>query len=81
MEREGRILHRDWSKYVWRYITYLPKQMSPEEIEDGILQLYRSYYSLPQLAKRSIKWLRHRSAYSWATALMISLGYRKRKDV
>jgi radical SAM superfamily enzyme YgiQ (UPF0313 family) len=35
LEKEGRILTRDWSKYDGSHAVFEPKQMSPETLEEG----------------------------------------------
>ena len=47
-ENEGRILHRDWSRFDWDHVVLRPKQMAPEELAQGVKELYqrldRSYF-------------------------------------
>lgn len=38
-EREGRILHRDWSRYDWDHVVVRPAQMSVEELREGVRRL------------------------------------------
>jgi radical SAM superfamily enzyme YgiQ (UPF0313 family) len=40
-DREGRILHRDWSRYDWDHVVIRPKQMTEVELREGVKQLYR----------------------------------------
>ena len=35
LEREGRILHRDWSRYDITHVVFRPARMSPAELEAG----------------------------------------------
>lgn len=34
-EREGRLLTRDWSKYDGAHVVFQPKQMIPQQLEEG----------------------------------------------
>ena len=52
MELEGRLLHRDWSRYDTAHCVYQPRHMSPERLEQGYAWLYQRTFSA-----RSI-WLR-----------------------
>ncbi len=52
MEREGRILHRDWSKYNGGYTVFRPKLMSPEALEEGYYWTYHQFYSMRSIFKR-----------------------------
>jgi radical SAM superfamily enzyme YgiQ (UPF0313 family) len=46
MEREGRILpDKSWSYYTVFDAVYQPKHMSPEELEEGALSVYRAFYN------------------------------------
>ncbi len=52
MEREGRILHRDWSRYDMNHVVFKPRKMTPEELLEGYLGAYRSFYSIKSIKKR-----------------------------
>jgi len=52
MDREGRILHRDWSRYDMNHVVFRPMKMTPEELLEGYLSTYRSFYSFPSILKR-----------------------------
>jgi hypothetical protein len=54
MEKERRILHRDWSRYDTRHAVFLPKNMSPEELEAGYWRSYDHFYSYRSIIKRSM---------------------------
>jgi len=45
MEAEGRLLHRDWSRYDTAHAVFRPKHMSPEELENGYAWMYRRLFS------------------------------------
>jgi radical SAM superfamily enzyme YgiQ (UPF0313 family) len=52
MEKEGRIIDRDWSKYNGGYTVFKPKLMSPEALEVGYYWTYRQFYSMRSIFKR-----------------------------
>ncbi|MCC5466520.1 B12-binding domain-containing radical SAM protein [Pelosinus baikalensis] len=62
LDSEGRILDRDWSYHTFWDINIKPKQMNCEELEEGLLNIYRTISSdshvterlayLKQMAKR-----------------------------
>lgn len=58
LEREGRILTRDWSKYNRETVVFSPKSMSKEELEAGFVRLMRYFGSLPYLGYRTMRGLR-----------------------
>src|SRR3569833_4228837 len=44
-EDEGRVLHRDWDKYVTAHVVFQPKHMSPEELDRGYALCYSKLFS------------------------------------
>lgn len=52
MERENRLLHRDWSKYDTAHVVFRPKHLTPEELELGYDWLYRRLFSPASIWKR-----------------------------
>ncbi len=64
-EREGRILHRDWSRFDWDHVVVRPKQMSPEALRDGVKGLYQRLdrrYFLPNVVRHLPLHSRHGSS-------------------
>jgi len=41
LEAEGRILHRDWSRYDTSHVVFRPKHMRPDELRRGYEWLYQ----------------------------------------
>jgi radical SAM superfamily enzyme YgiQ (UPF0313 family) len=54
MEEEGRILHRDWSRYDGNHVVFRPMLMTPNELLEGYLYAYRSLYSIRSIVKRTL---------------------------
>jgi len=52
MEREDRLLHRDWSKYDTAHVVFKPKHMTPEELALGYDWLYRRLFSPASIWRR-----------------------------
>jgi radical SAM superfamily enzyme YgiQ (UPF0313 family) len=52
MESEGRLLHRDWSRYDTAHAVFRPKHMSAEELEEGYAWLYRRLFSHASIWRR-----------------------------
>lgn len=44
LESQGRILHRDWSRYNDAHVVFEPAQMTPEQLQEGYLYLWRELY-------------------------------------
>ena len=45
IEREGRLLHRQWDLYDTRHVVYQPKKLSAAVLEAGYWRAYRQFYS------------------------------------
>jgi radical SAM superfamily enzyme YgiQ (UPF0313 family) len=57
MEREGRLLHRDWSRYDTAHVVFQPKLMSVEQLAEGYAWCYRRLFSTRSiLARRPEDW-------------------------
>jgi radical SAM superfamily enzyme YgiQ (UPF0313 family) len=72
LEGEGRILHRDWSRYDRQNIVFQPKNFSPEELQENIFWAYRQTYNLRSLWERRPFSFQHFSLY-----LALNFGYMK----
>jgi len=55
LERQGRILHRDWSQYDTKHVVFAPARMSPEELLEGYRRVIKEMYSFDSILER----LRH----------------------
>jgi radical SAM superfamily enzyme YgiQ (UPF0313 family) len=45
LDRQGRLLHKDWDYYNGMYVTYRPKNMSPLRLTEETHRAYRKFYS------------------------------------
>ncbi len=52
LEKEGRILTKDWSKYDTKNVVFSPAELTPEELHDGYKKVVRSIYSFDSIYKR-----------------------------
>ena len=52
MEAQGRLLHRDWSRYDTAHAVFRPRHMEPEELEQGYGWLYERLFSHTSIWKR-----------------------------
>ncbi len=55
LEKEGRILTKDWSKYNQIDVVFEPKNMTPEELIEGAGKVAKEFYSWPNIIKRDLK--------------------------
>lgn len=55
MEKEGRILTRNWDLYDTRHVVYQTKNISAEKLEAGYWRAYDNFYSWSNIVKASLK--------------------------
>ncbi len=55
MEKQGRILHRQWDKYDTRQVVYKTAGLTAEELKEGYNQAYKDFYSWPNIMKASLQ--------------------------
>ena len=71
LERDGRILTRNWELYDGQHVVFAPKQMSPQELLAGHEKAWRDVYSYRAIAQRL-----GRSRTQLPIAIMANIGYR-----
>jgi radical SAM superfamily enzyme YgiQ (UPF0313 family) len=59
MERAGRIIERDWSKYDLAHVVSQPQHFTPAELTRTYWQLYAHLYAPGTIARRLLADLRH----------------------
>lgn len=52
MEREGRLLHKDWDLYDTAHVVFRPKIMTPDELEEGYAWSYQRLFSHRSIWRR-----------------------------
>lgn len=72
LEAEGRILHKDWSKYDGQHCVFQPLDMSPERLERGAEAAWKLTYSARGCWQRIRK-----SPVSLPLSLLTNLTYRR----
>lgn len=68
MEKEGRLLSRDWSYYDAHHVVFMPKNMSFLQLQKHTLRAMLKFYSLPQILDRLNRfdiWTMIVRAYGW----------------
>jgi len=58
LEKQGRILTKDWSKYTMKEVVFKPKNMSEKELIEGVKKMYIEFYSTSYTIKRVIRSLK-----------------------
>jgi len=55
LEREGRLLTRDWSRYDAHHVVFQPKRMSTFELQVETLRAFGAFYTLSAALRRLIR--------------------------
>jgi radical SAM superfamily enzyme YgiQ (UPF0313 family) len=88
MEREGRILHRDWSKYDTGHVVFQPRRMSVRDLADGYAWCYERLFSHTSIFRRrprdlravlpylAMSYLYKRSNWAWPLLIRHRLVHR-----
>jgi len=58
LKKEGRIFEKDWSKYTMRNVVFEPKNLTPEELLEGVKRMYIEFYSTQNTVKRIFRGLK-----------------------
>jgi radical SAM superfamily enzyme YgiQ (UPF0313 family) len=67
---EDRITTREWTQYDSNHVVFTPKLLSAGELQAGLWQAYREYYSIRRIASRVFRSSRHlgaRLGMNWST--------------
>lgn len=72
LESEGRIIDRDLERYNTSNATFRPARMSPEQLREGYLRMYREFYSWGSILRR-----RPADRSRLVPYLLFNLGYRR----
>lgn len=72
MKQENRLITEDWNYYNSKtHVTFMPKNMTPNELYSGYMNFRKQFYSLPSFIKR-IRVSRTHILYNF----VMNLGYR-----
>jgi len=74
MEREGRIVTRDWDLYDTRHVVYRPARLTPQALKEGYDWAYREFYRWSSIVRGS---LAHGSIKHQAKHFFYAAGWKK----
>jgi len=78
MERQGRILTKDWNLYDTRNVVYQTTKLTPEELKNGYDWAYKEFYSLANIFRSG---LNHESHKHKLKHLLYTGGWKKFEPV
>lgn len=74
LDKEGRIVEKDWAMYDVEHCVYKPKNMTKEELEAGIAWAWKEAYSAKNIFKR-LDFSKKKTIKS--IYMLLNIGYRK----
>lgn len=77
LEKEGRIIDRDWSNYDLAHAVFQPKLMTPQELKEGFDWAYQRIYTPSSIFKRLTGLFRGGRWKFLGPLLTLNLGYRR----
>ena len=75
LDREGRILTKDWSKYNQVEVVFQPKKMTPDELYEGSKKVAKEFYSPYKTLIRSAKILMILKRFSAIIPIATTQGF------
>jgi len=82
MDKEERILDRDWSHYDFGHVVFEPAHMRMEELDSGVAWVQKHFYGRRRIARRAWRSLRYLDSDLILRAVLpLNLGYRRKMDV
>jgi radical SAM superfamily enzyme YgiQ (UPF0313 family) len=76
LQDENRITERNWALYDVEHCVFTPKNMTKEQLEEGIHRAWKGSYSIRSMLKR-LDWRRPRILLFSFIYLLANIGYRK----
>ena len=77
LEREGRLLTKEWRLYGGQNVVFQPKHMTVDELQEGTRWAWRQVYGPRSIAKRVARSGASRSPLVLKTSVLANLGYVK----
>ncbi|MEL6962879.1 MAG: radical SAM protein [Pseudomonadota bacterium] len=74
IERQGRLLHKDWDLYDTRHTVFKPMNLTADALENGYWHAYRSFYSWSNIVDGS---MRHQTWHRSIRHLAYAIGWKK----
>ena len=59
LDKDERLLTKEWKNYSMFNVVFKPKNMTPEELINGVYFIYKNFYRPSESIKRTIKSLKY----------------------
>ena len=77
LEKEGRILTKDWTKYNLVNAVFEPKNMTVDELHEGARYVAKEFYTVPRTLKRCAGIMMISKSYAGLLPLGTNLSFRR----
>lgn len=77
LEREGRIVERDWNRYITDRICFEPRNMTARTLADGCRGVRERFFTYPRVALRTARAAMREAPSVAATVLAVNLAFRQ----
>jgi radical SAM superfamily enzyme YgiQ (UPF0313 family) len=77
LEREGRIVERDWNRYVTSHVCFEPRKISREALFRSYLRVRERFSTLPRICARVLRAVPYSRPRALAINLAVNLGFRR----
>jgi len=77
LEKEGRILTKDWTKYNLVNAVFEPKNMTVDELHEGARYVAKEFYTLPRTLKRCANIMMISKSYAGLLPMGTNLSFRR----
>lgn len=75
LDNEKRIISKNWEWYDGQHVVFRPECMTPEQLYDGIKQVWHEAYRLPSIARRLLTSAASRNPIVLSTLVNTNIGY------
>jgi radical SAM superfamily enzyme YgiQ (UPF0313 family) len=77
LEREGRIVERDWNRYVTSHVCFEPRRLSRQALFENYLRVREAYSAWPRVAGRFLRAVPYSRPRPLVVNLAVNLAFRR----
>lgn len=77
LDREGRLLTKDWTKYNLVNVVFQPKNMSPDELFEGTRGFVKEFYTYPKTLGRSARIMMRAKSFAGIIPTGTNISFRR----
>lgn len=75
LKNQGRLINTDWQYYDGQHVLFRPKQMTVEQLHEGVRWTWKHAYSVPSVVRRIMKSAASRQMSIFKSMVLANLGY------